>query len=117
MPFTLKIGQPSRPLAGLLRRTGSASACVITAWNPRSEIRSDAENEAAQGRLIADLEGAGLAHFPAFGADPGEEWKGEASLLVLGATRTAVEELARRHGQNCIVWAEADALPRLIFLR
>ena len=117
VPFTMKIGKPSLALADLCRRTGCRTACVITAWNPRSEIRSDGENDAAQRRLVADLEGVGLKFLPALGADPTEEWKGEASLLVLGATRAIVEQLGKRYDQNCIVWAESDAVPRLIFLR
>jgi uncharacterized protein DUF3293 len=117
VPFTLKIGKPSPALADLYRRAGIGTACVITAWNPRSEICSDVENHAAQRRLTADLDRAGFKHMPAFGADPTDEWKGEASLLVLGADRAIVEQLGKRYGQNCIVWAEADAVPRLIFLR
>jgi hypothetical protein len=117
LPFTLKIGKPSRELADLYRRTGSSTACVITAWNPRSEEKSKAENDAAQVRLIATLDKAGLRHLPAFGTDPKEDWKGEDSLLVLGASRETVEALGRTYGQNCIVWAEADAVPRLLFLR
>ena len=117
LPFTLKIGKPSRELADLYRRTGTDTACVITAWNPRSEEKSKAENDAAQVRLIAALDKAGLRHLPAFGADPKEKWKGEDSLLVLGASRENIEVLGRNHGQNCIVWAEADAVPGLLFLR
>jgi hypothetical protein len=115
--FTMKVGRRSIELEGLYRRTGARTATVITAWNPRSEKRADAENEAAQAKLVADLEQAGLAHLPALGADPEEEWKGEVSLLVLGATRDTVEALGRKYGQNCIVWVEADAVPVLIFLR
>ena len=117
VPFTMKIGKPSMALADLYRRTGTRTACVITAWNPRSEIRSDDENDAAQRRLVGDLDGAGLSYRPALGADPTGDWKGEASLLVLDATQAIVEGFGRRYGQNCIVWAESDAVPRLIFLR
>jgi hypothetical protein len=117
VPFTMKIDRQSGELEALYKRSGARTATVITAWNPRSEKKTDAENDAAQASLIADLERAGLAHLPALGADPKEEWKGEVSLLVLGATREAVEALGRKYGQNCIVWIEADAVPVLIFLR
>ena len=115
--FTMKIGKPSRELGELYSRTATNTACVITAWNPRSEEQSHAENDAAQARLTADLDKAGLRHLPALGTDPAEKWKGEVSLLVLDASRETVEELGRKYGQNCIVWAEADAVPRLICLR
>ena len=115
-PFTMKIGIPSAGLARLYERTGARTATVITAWNPRSEKMSDAENEAAQARLVADLDRAGLRHLPALGADPKDQWKGEVSLLVPDAARETVEALGRKFGQNCIVWAEADALPKLLFL-
>jgi hypothetical protein len=116
-PFTMKIGKPSRELADLYRRTRTSTACVITAWNPRSKKQCDDDNDAAQARLTADLDMAGLRHLPALGADPTETWKGEASLLVLDASRKTAEDLGRKYGQNCIVWAEADAVPRLVFLR
>jgi len=116
-PFTMKIGIRSQDLAKLYGRTGAKTAACITAWNPRSEKKSDAENEAAQARLIADLHAAGLRHLPAIGADPKDKWKGEVSLLVLDAARGTVEDLGRKYGQDCIVWAEADALPKLLFLR
>ena len=116
-PFIMKIGRRSLELEDLYRRTGARTATVITAWNPRSEKRTDAENDAAQANLIGDLERAGLAHLPALGADPKGEWKGEVSLLVLDAPKETVEALGRKYGQNCIVCVEADAVPRLVFLR
>lgn len=116
-PFTMKIGKRSQELAGLYRRTKSSTACVITAWNPRSQEQSAAENDSAQTRLTAELDKAGLRHLPAFGADPKDEWTGEASLLVLDASRATAKMLGRKYGQNCIVWAEADAVAKLLFLR
>ncbi len=116
-PFTMRIGRASQELAELYRRTKAGTACVITAWNPRSKKLSDAENDTAQARLIAELDKGGLRHLPALGADPKGKWKGEASVLVLDATRKIVEGLGRKYGQNCIVWAEADAVPKLLFLR
>jgi hypothetical protein len=115
--FTMKIGRPSPELENLYRRAGARTATIITAWNPRSEKKTDAENAAAQAKLIADLDQAGLAHLPALGADPKGEWKGEVSLLVLDAPKETVEALGRKYGQNCIVWVEADAVPLLVFLR
>jgi hypothetical protein len=117
VPFTMKIGRRSPELENLYRNTGAKTATVITAWNPRSEKKSDTENAAAQTNLVAELERAGLAHLPALGADPKEEWKGEVSLLVLDASKETVEALGRKYGQNCIVWAAADAVPELVFLR
>ena len=113
----MKIGRRSLELEALYRRTGASTATVITAWNPRSEKKTDAENEAAQANLIADLEAAGLFHLPALGADPKDEWKGEVSLLVLNATKETVGALGRKYSQNCIVWVAADAVPQLLFLR
>jgi hypothetical protein len=113
--FTMKIGRRSPELEDLYRRTGAKTATVITAWNPRSEKKTVAENAAAQARLIADLEAAGLAHLPALGADPKGDWKSEVSLLVLDAMKETVETLGRKYGQNCIVWVEADAVPSLLF--
>ena len=117
VPFTLKVGQRSRELERLYERTGTRTAAVITAWNPCSEERSDAENHTAHENLAGDLKLIGLQHLPALGADPKDKWKGEESFLVLDAPRETAERLGRKYGLNCIVWAEANAAPVLLFLR
>ena len=114
--FTLRIGEASRELAALYRRTNTATASVMTAWNPYSEPTSVGKNEAAQARLIADLDEARIIHLKADGADPKGGWA-EPSLLALGLSLETARSLGIAYRQNCIVWVSADAIPRLELLR
>ena len=116
-PLVLIIGRPSKDLAALYRDRGVSSAAVITAWNPRGHLRSATDNHAAQAALIARLDALGLAHAPGHGADPAGAWTPEDSRLVLGIDRARAAALGRDFAQNAIVWADADAVPKLLMLR
>ncbi|MFO1060114.1 MAG: DUF3293 domain-containing protein [Dongiaceae bacterium] len=85
----------------------AASGVFITAWNPRSEPLSRAENEAAHRRLEAEVAALGLPALPhrGFGADPA--WEPEEGLLVLGLDAAAALRLAEAHGQNAIATVDA----------
>ncbi|MBM3345222.1 MAG: DUF3293 domain-containing protein, partial [Betaproteobacteria bacterium] len=44
-------------------------------------------------------------------------WPGEASFLVPGLTEPEARALATRHGQNALLHARSDAVPRLLLVR
>jgi hypothetical protein len=44
-------------------------------------------------------------------------WPGEKSFLVLGLDLETAIRLGREFRQNALVWADEDAIPRLILLR
>ncbi len=115
--FTLHIDQASTALHTLLQRSGQGSATFITAWNPRSEPLGEAENAQRMAALRARLGPLGLPVLEAHGHDPSGQCAGEASLLVLGLTLAQAEDLGRDFGQNAILWAGPDAVPRLLLLR
>ncbi len=50
------------------------------------------------------------------GIDPSGKWPAEKSFLALGLDLETSRALGREFGQNAIVWAGADAIPRLILL-
>lgn len=116
-PLVLRIGQPNARLASLYRAHSAETAAVLTAWNPYSEAKPDAENHAAQVRLISDLDRLGLRHQPGRGTDPTGKWPPEESHLILGLDLTTAKSLGERFGQNGFVWVSADATPTLILLR
>lgn len=115
-PLLLRVGQHSAELAALFEAQRVASAAVVTAWNPYSELRPDAENQSAQARLVSDIEQLSLRHQPGHGADPTGSWPPEPSRFVLGIDLTSAGLLGRKYGQNGIVWAGADAVPNLVLL-
>lgn len=116
-PLVLQIGQPNARLAALYLAQSAETAAVLTAWNPYSEAKPDAENHAAQARLIFSLNQLGLRHQPGHGADPTGKWHPEDSRLILGLDLATAASLGKKFGQNGFVWASADATPTLILLR
>jgi hypothetical protein len=100
-------------LADWLRAQGYDRAVFITAWNPRSEVRPDAENWQHMRELqhaIADLE---LPALIATGRSRTDAYA-EPSLLVPGLSPALAQTLMQRFGQNACLWFElADGRARL----
>lgn len=116
-PFVLKIGHASPELARWLKLKRTDRAAFITAWNPLGEPTPDAENHAAQHKLLARIKAEGMPYLDGEGRDPTGQWPGESSLLVFGISLEAARKLASEFRQNGIVYAGRDATPQLILLR
>ncbi|MEQ8710237.1 MAG: DUF3293 domain-containing protein [Rhodospirillales bacterium] len=116
-PLVLRIGARNNAMQDLFARTGSSSAAFVTAWNPYSEPRTEAENIRAQDQLMREVHDAGYSHVPGEGRDPSGLWPGEASLLISGISRPEAEALGQRYGQNAIVWVGSELVPELVLLR
>lgn len=117
LPFVLRVDQPSEALRREMLLGGVEGALYITAWNPQGVELATQDNDARNARLTLDLRARELYWFPAFGAHPADRARGEASLLVFGPDRDTACELGWRHEQNAVLWAGADAVPRLLLLR
>lgn len=115
--FTLRIDEVSTALQAAHRRFGVACSGFLTACNPLGRLLDAAENARRQTGLVAAIDALGHPHWPGVGADPEGHWPGEPSLLVFGIPLAAARALGERHAQNAIVWAGADAVPRLVRLR
>ncbi|MCX7184674.1 MAG: DUF3293 domain-containing protein [Nitrosospira sp.] len=113
----LRIDQHSEALAQLLAASGRQCAVFITACNPGSQPHSLAANQVAQARLHEELSRHTDQIIEGTGSDPSGIWPAEPSLLALGVELEVAEALGRQFGQNAIVWAGADAIPRLMLLR
>jgi hypothetical protein len=113
----LRVGERNDELASLFQKCLVFSAAVLTAWNPYSELRSDAENQAAQVELISEIDRLGLRHEPGHGVDPSGKWPPEASRFVLGLDLDTAASFGHQFGQNGIVWVSANAVPTLVLLR
>lgn len=118
--FVLRVDEYSVPLSQLFTASGYRRAAFITASNPFSVPHGVEENLAACARLRDELlhrlcrpeqilYGEGL--------DPAGAWPGETSFLVLGLDLATSTLLGREFGQNALVWAGEDAIPRLVLLR
>lgn len=116
-PFSLRIGQPSAPLAALHRAHGVDCSAFVTACNPFSEQLPPATNAERQSTLAQILVARGLRYRDGIGQHPSGGWPGEPSFLVLGLSLDAARELGAQFGQNAIVWSGPDAVPQLVLLR
>ncbi len=115
--ISLRIDQYSESLAQLLAASGQQCAVFITACNPGSQPQSPAANRAAHALLREELSRHTDQIIEGTGSDPSGAWPPEPSLLALGVDLTTAQVLGRQFGQNAVVWAGADAIPRLMLLR
>jgi hypothetical protein len=118
--FTLHIDEYSPPLSRLFAASGHRCAAFITASNPFSVPHSVEENLAACARLRDELLCRSCRAeqiLDGEGRDITGTWPGERSFLVLGLDLETSMQLGGEFGQNALVWADEDAIPRLILLR
>jgi hypothetical protein len=115
-PFVLRVDVPSPALAKLHEAHAVASSAFLTAYNPFSEPRDEAENAARQATLEAELKARGLGYVHGEGRGSDEDWI-EPSFLVLGVTREDACGIGARYEQNAILFADADAVLCLVLLR
>lgn len=116
-PTTLKVGSFCQTLSALHAAADVDCSAFITACNPFSKQLDDADNARRQAGLAHTLRQRGLVILDGIGQHPTDEWPGEPSFLVLGLSLTDARSLGIAHSQNAIVWADADAVPKLILLR
>ena len=112
--LVLRIGEPSPRLDALLEAEGARVAAYLTAANPRSEPRTDAQNRSAGATLDELLASAGYPRYAGEARDPENERAAEASVLVIGIYRANAATLGRLFGQNAIVFVEKGRPPELV---
>jgi len=112
--LVLRIGEPSPRLDTLLAAEGATAAAYLTAANPRSEPRTDAENRSAGATLDELLASAGYPRYAGEARDPENRRAAEASMLVIGIYRDNAATLGRLFGQNAIVFVEKGRPPELV---
>jgi hypothetical protein len=115
--FVLRVGEASKPLAILHKKSGVDCSAYITACNPWSESLPDAENIRRQENLLHALRTRSLRWVEGIGKHPSNQWPGEPSVLILGLSLAAAKVLAEDFEQNAFVWSGADARPLLVLLR
>ncbi len=113
----LRVDRRSSELAALYEIYGCKSACFITACNPLSQLRSTQLNREANARLRVELERVARAIFDSDGSDPDGEGPREPGFLALGIDEAQAAGLGNSYEQNAVLWAGADAIPRLMLLR
>ncbi len=112
---TLNVGRANPDFDRVLGLRRATTAVVITAFNPRSVVLSEAENRARHAELTALLDARGYAYALGEGRDPTGAWKAELECVVFDLPRDAALEIARRFEQNAIVHVERGGAPALVY--
>ena len=115
--LVLRVDEASAALRAIHERCGVSCSAFLTAWNPRSEQRSAEQNATANQELQQRLAALGLECLPGRGRDPRGDWEPEESLFVPGLELDAACLHGRHYGQNAILHAGEDAVPRLVWLQ
>jgi hypothetical protein len=115
-PLDLNIGSYSAALCTLLETSGVRTAAFLTACNPGSRALDTAANHAAQAALLDAAAQLGHTSLPGVAIDPEGIWPDEESVLILGIDAAAATVLARRFGQNALVWINASGTPELVWV-
>lgn len=100
----LQVDTINLELARLMSNRNAHTACVLTAYNPFSEVKTKDENEFAQMQLRHRLQEKSITILEAVGRDVNEQWEPEPSVLALDLTLNEVENLADAFGQNAFIW-------------
>ena len=112
--FILRLDVPNPDLAALMRTHGATSACFVTAYNPYSQERTPAQNEAANSVLREWLEGQGWPILEGAGCCD-DDWDAELSFLAFGPDAEDAKAMCVKFNQNAVLFAGADAVPVLLF--
>lgn len=116
-PCALRIGAANDVLVRWHALHRVKCSAFVTACNPGSEAFDGATNAARHRALGEELARRGLVFREGAGRHPSNGWPPEASWLAFGLAFADACELGRAWGQNAIVHAGADAVPRLVLLR
>lgn len=98
----------------ILASLGSATAAILTAWNPRSRVLAAEENRRRNDRLREEIAKLGLHSIHCVGA--AGEWR-EESILVPDLPLGRATGLGRDFEQNAIVWWDRAMAPALVVTR
>lgn len=106
--ITLEIGTACESLRALHQERGTTCSALITFDTPECAARRE--------QLLAELGKRKLAWIAGSPPHHGEAAT-HASVLILGLGCDGARDLGQRYAQCAVVWADEDAVPKLLLLR
>jgi hypothetical protein len=101
----LRVGRPARDLEAYWP---ARRYVLVSAWNPASQPHSDSANQAADERLVARLDAAGVQRHAAWAQDQAGQWR-EPGWLLADLDDAAADALAREFGQaGVLAWQRGE---------
>ena len=111
--LVFKINKTNATLDLFLQQQHAIAFALLTAWNPRSQLLTVAENRRRNQLLRTDVQR--YRTFAAAGVPAaGEDWEPETSFFILNITPDEALLLARKYEQNAFVYGSLNEPPRLV---
>lgn len=110
----IKINEKNKELNKLLKKNNVSEWAYITAYNPMSQISSEARNESANKKLLIDIQEYKV--FKGEGVGQDNTWKPEKSFLVLGVNKNKAIEIGKKYLQKAIIFGVINQSAELIIL-
>ena len=112
--YAIKI---NKPLPAVIQKlvNKEKSAAILTAWNPRSQALSLAENKSRNNELKLQLNLKNKPVFNAVGQGKDPSWPAEESYLIPGIEKSQADIMAVKFEQYAYVWCESEKPASLIF--
>lgn len=112
----LRIGQPNEMLHCWLETADCQSFAIISAYNPGGEPRDAGKNAERQSQLECDLLEGNYEPYAGENVPDDPNAPTEETCFVPDITCEDACALAEDFGQNAIVWAAEDGLPKLVWI-
>jgi hypothetical protein len=112
--LVIEVNKKCHELDELLKQHNTSEWAYITAWNPFSEVLTDAENSQSHQKLIELVKEYQYFEGEGVGTDPA--WNPEKSLLILGITKEKAIEIGTKFEQNAIVYGRINEPAELLHL-
>lgn len=113
--FVMHIGIANTALDQLLETYSQEELCILTAYNPVSEIQTRSKNQYFQQNLITELEKNGYSYVNGVNCDPEGKFPEESTCWVLGLSETKGKRMAMEYNQNAFVSCRKGDKPALIW--
>ncbi|PVZ63453.1 DUF3293 domain-containing protein [Pelagibaculum spongiae] len=89
---------------------------IITAYNPKSELQADAENQRANQQLLQVITDGGFSTLPGDGVPASESWSTELGYFICNISQSRATELAKQFKQNAIIISGEKNLAKLLWI-
>lgn len=110
----LLYGQNNSRLDSFLYQGNWCELCVLTAYNPFSEIQSEERNADSLQQMKVRLEQLGFIAWKGRNVDPDQEFPDEATWWVPGMSQLLGLEIARKWNQNAFLYYTTGGNAQLI---
>jgi len=110
--YDIKLEKPLPPVIQKLVNK-EKTAVILTAWNPRSQALSFAENKSRNNELYLEIKNKPVFNAVGQGEEP--SWPAEESYFIPGIEKSQADIMAVKFEQYAYVWCENEKPASLIF--